>query len=77
MRLNDATPADWDRVRKQHPAIEKTGRQVRKLKAIYWLLLLSIQRPLLSKLTGLRLLLRAKVLSRRSKGTQGTGGNAR
>ena len=25
MRLNDATPADWDRVRKQHPAIEKTG----------------------------------------------------
>jgi len=23
MRLNDATPADWDRVRKQHPAIEK------------------------------------------------------
>ena len=24
MRLNDATPADWDRVRKAHPAIEKT-----------------------------------------------------
>ena len=23
MRLNDATPADWDKVRKQHPAIEK------------------------------------------------------
>ena len=23
-RLNDATPADWDRVRKAHPAIEKT-----------------------------------------------------
>ena len=25
MRLNDATPADWDRLRKQHPAIEKIG----------------------------------------------------
>ena len=23
-RLNDATPADWNRVRKAHPAIEKT-----------------------------------------------------
>ena len=23
-RLNDATPADWDKVRKAHPAIEKT-----------------------------------------------------
>ena len=23
MRLNDATPADWDRLRKAHPAIEK------------------------------------------------------
>ena len=25
MSINDATPADWDRVRNQHPAIEKTG----------------------------------------------------
>jgi len=25
MRLNDATPEDWDRVRKEHPAIEKSS----------------------------------------------------
>ncbi len=25
MRLNDATPEDWDRVRKAHPAIEKSS----------------------------------------------------
>ena len=25
-RLNDATPADWNRVRKAHPAIEKTPK---------------------------------------------------
>ena len=25
-RLNDATPADWDRVRKAHPAIERTPK---------------------------------------------------
>ena len=24
-RLNEATPADWDRVRKEHPAIEKSS----------------------------------------------------
>ena len=26
MRLNDATPEDWDRLRKAHPAIEKTPK---------------------------------------------------
>lgn len=25
MRLNDATPEDWDRVRKEHPAIKKSS----------------------------------------------------
>ena len=25
-RLNDATPEDWDRVRKEHPAIERTPK---------------------------------------------------
>jgi len=25
MRLNDATPEDWDRVRKAHPALEKSS----------------------------------------------------
>lgn len=28
MRLNDTTPEDWDRLRKNYPAIEKEGRGI-------------------------------------------------
>jgi len=33
MSINEATPQDWDRVRQQHPAIEKTGANKTGLEA--------------------------------------------
>ena len=33
MSINEATPQDWDRVRQQHPAIEKTGLEKTGLEA--------------------------------------------
>tara|TARA_B100001059_G_scaffold134176_1_gene134404 strand:+ start:1750 stop:2100 length:351 start_codon:yes stop_codon:yes gene_type:complete len=33
MRLNDATPADWDKVAKEHPALEKVPKIDTAMKA--------------------------------------------